>query len=393
MSDILAPRKRNMLSSKIVHITTVHPSTDARIFVKECRSLYHEGYDTVLIARHEGPASVDGLSIRALKPARNRFGRMFWTGLRALCLSLKEKACIYHFHDPEFIPYAILLKLLGKKVIYDVHEDLPRQMMDKLWMPKYVRFLASALAAFTEWFGALFFDAIVAATPHIAQRFPENKTIIVQNFPIIEEFEHTNAMPYSSRPNLIAYIGIFAKKRGIEEMVQAVSIVAQHRDARLVLGGFFSPADLQKKMQDKPGWKQVDERGYLSRQGVLNILNQSKIGLTTLHPTPAYVKSYPVKMFEYMAARLPIIASDFPLWKEIVGDSGCALFVDPTDPRAIAEAIDRLLSHPEEAEAMGRRGRDLVINRYNWRNEEIKLLALYGRLVPVATLKKQTLAL
>ena len=81
-----------------------------------------------------------------------------------------------------------------------------------------------------------------------------------------------------------------------------------------------------------------------------------------------------------MAAGVPVVASDFPLWRRIVGEAGCGLLVDPLDPAAIAGAIRRLLSDPAEAEAMGRRGRAAILDRFAWHTEEAKLLALYSHL-------------
>jgi glycosyltransferase involved in cell wall biosynthesis len=100
-------------------------------------------------------------------------------------------------------------------------------------------------------------------------------------------------------------------------------------------------------------------------------------GLVTLHPTPAYLDSLPVKMFEYMSAGLPVIASDFPLWREIIEGNDCGLCIDPLDPAAIAAAIDALVSNPARAEQMGRNGRAAVEQHFNWANEERKLLQLY----------------
>jgi hypothetical protein len=74
-------------------------------------------------------------------------------------------------------------------------------------------FSLSAVATFVEWLGSLIFDAIVVATPHIALRFPESKTVIVQNFPVIDELESSKAQPYVTRSDLVTYIGIFATKR------------------------------------------------------------------------------------------------------------------------------------------------------------------------------------
>ena len=121
--------------------------------------------------------------------------------------------------------------------------------------------------------------------------------------------------------------------------------------------------------------------GTLDREGVQQLLSSSRAALILDHPTPAYLRSFPVKMFEYMAAGVPIVASDFPLWKEIIGEAGCGLLADPRDPAQIADAIQTLLSDPVAARAMGQRGREAVVERFNWVPEAAALVALYAKLV------------
>jgi glycosyltransferase involved in cell wall biosynthesis len=121
-------------------------------------------------------------------------------------------------------------------------------------------------------------------------------------------------------------------------------------------------------------------------------LLRARIGLILFNPLPNHqdpVRSR--KLFEYMAAGLPVVASDFPRWRELVCRVGCGLVVDPLDPAAIAAAIEHLLRHPGEAEEMGARGRAAVEARFNWRVEASNLLAFYrvltgDRLKPVAAL-------
>jgi glycosyltransferase involved in cell wall biosynthesis len=108
------------------------------------------------------------------------------------------------------------------------------------------------------------------------------------------------------------------------------------------------------------------------------VLRGARVGLLVLHPVEAHLESLPIKLFEYMAAGIPVVASDFPAWRELVGDAG--LLVDPYDVGAIAGAIDTLLDDPQAAEAMGARGRAAVADRYGWEGEAERLLSLYERL-------------
>jgi glycosyltransferase involved in cell wall biosynthesis len=161
-------------------------------------------------------------------------------------------------------------------------------------------------------------------------------------------------------------------------MVDAMGMA--QADARMLLGGSFTPSALELEMQSRPGYDRVEFMGWLGRNDVRDALARARVGLLVLHPEPNYLDSYPVKLFEYMAAGLPVIASDFPFWEQFVKDTGAGLMVDPLEPNAIAEAIDWLLEHPDEAGAMGQRGREAVVGKYSWENEAKKLLNFYAGL-------------
>jgi glycosyltransferase involved in cell wall biosynthesis len=316
-----------------------------------------------------------------LPTPKNRLSRILGSTLRACILATREKADLYHFHDPELIPVGLLLRLLGKRVVYDVHEDLPRQILSKYWIPRILRGVVAKAAALAEWVAAKAMSGIVAATPAIARRFPPHKTVAVQNFPLLSEFALGEGTPYRERPMWVAYVGGITAIRGAVEMVRAMEHLPEDLGARLVLAGTFSPPELVAEVRKLPGWSYVDFLGWQGRDGISRLLRRARVGLVVLHPVTNYLDSYPVKLFEYMAAGIPVVASDFPLWREIVEGEQCGLTVDPLDPKAIAEAVRWLLEHPEEAEEMGKRGRKAVLAKYNWEREAEKLLDLYRRLL------------
>ena len=179
----------------------------------------------------------------------------------------------------------------------------------------------------------------------------------------------------------IAYIGGITTIRGAREMVQAMEIAGRRWGARLLLAGRFVPESLEEELRQLPGWRYVDYVGWLSREEVAEALGRVRAGLVVLHPEPNHVNAQPNKIFEYMAAELPVIASDFPLWRDLIAASGAGLLVDPLDPEAIAGAIGQVIEQPEEAEAMGRHGGKAVRERYNWDREKEKLLVLYEELL------------
>ncbi len=363
----------------IVHLTSVHRSYDTRIFQKECKSLAEAGYKVVLIVSGRDPSSlVSGIQTITVPKQKGRSRRFTVTMKDIFVHALRAKGEAYHFHDPELIPLGVLLRILGKRVVYDVHETVPKQILSKEWIPKPLRFVLARIVGLAETIGATMFDGIVAATPGIATAFPQHKTIIVQNFAKLAEFGNMNSLPYTQRGRLVAYIGGISRVRGVIEMIEAIGHL---EDARLALGGEFDTEQLSLEVRKLHGWHAVDELGWLSRNEVIEVLGISRAGLLTLHPEPNYLDSYPVKLFEYMLAGIPVIASNFPFWKQFVSDIGSGLMVDPLNPQEIADAIDWLLEHPNEAEEMGRRGREAVLDRYTWESQGERLIEFYDSII------------
>jgi glycosyltransferase involved in cell wall biosynthesis len=270
--------------------------------------------------------------------------------------------------------------MLGKKVIYDAHEDVPRDILIKNWIPHYLRRPVSLMAAGVEWFLGRALSGIVAATPIIARRFPQSRTALVQNFADLSEFSATEAALGSSR-QAVAYVGSVTAERCAFEMVEAIARIKRFPDLRLIVAGTIESDSLNAQLTQLEGWARVDYRGFQSRQGVARILSEAKAGLAVFHPVQSYIESQPVKMFEYMAAGLPVIAADFPKFRKIIEGNRCGICVPPRDPAAIATAIEWILDNPEEAHQMGRRGRRLVLDTFNWEGQERSLLQLYRRIL------------
>jgi glycosyltransferase involved in cell wall biosynthesis len=366
------------LMKKILILTTAHPLFDTRIFHKEAKSLVKEGYDVTLVAQHDKEEVVDEIRIVPLSKPKSRLERMTKAVWQAYRIALAENADLYHFHDPELIPVGLLLRIRAKKVIYDVHEDLPRQTMGKHYLPQYLKKFLAWLIEVMENAGSRYFSAICTATPYIRDRFKKvnGKSLDINNYPILTELASFDVQ-WEDRLNKICYIGGIADVRGIVELVDAMEEI----NGELDLAGSFSPALLRSELIGKSGWKKVNELGFVDRDRVKSILATSRAGIVTLHPLINYLDSLPVKMFEYMAAGIPVVASDFPFWREIIEKHNCGICVDSHNPQEIAMAVNRLLTDNELAAAMGENGRRAVEEVYNWHNEEQKLLNLYQELI------------
>lgn len=372
---------------KIAHLTNVHPRGDTRVRVKEVGTLAQAFGDPVALIVQDGmgdSVEEDG-QVRVIDtgpPSGNRLARMTIGVWRMGRATLATRPQVAHFHDPELMMLGFALKCLGYQVVYDAHEDVPRQMLVKFWLPAWVRRPVSWVMALIEWLAGRVFDGIVPAEPEIAKRFPSAKTVLVQNFCIPAEFETEKVIPYQERPPHFAYVGAISLLRGAREMVEALERVHSNDGVRLLLAGVFQPAALQAEIETMPNWVQGEFLGWTDRRQTAELLGNVRAGLATLHPTQKYQDAYPVKMFEYMAAGLPVIASDFPLWRRLMERGGkCGILVNPQDPHAIAQAMQWILEHPAEAEEMGQRGREAAKRYYNWEREADKLIALYQNLL------------
>jgi len=363
-----------------VHMTSAHPAFELRTFLKEARSLARAGWDVSIVVCHSKREVVDGVTVIGVPTARGRLGRIVGTTFRVMREAIATKAPICHFHDPELIPAGFVLKCLGRRIVYDVHEDLPRQILTKNWIHPRFRRLLSMAAELLETVAARCFDRIVAATPEIGRRFPQQKTVVVQNYPFPEELAPEAGAHYRQRPAVVSYIGSVTEQRGALEMVKAIGLVNDRLEAELHIAGRYDPASLTTKLATISGWHKTRALGTISRAEVKTLLGKTRVGLVVFDASPNHVKAQPNKLFEYMTAGIPVIASDFPLWREIVTDNEAGLVVDPKDPKAIADAIQWLLEHEDEAARMGRRGMEVVASTFNWAAEEKKLLAMYAEL-------------
>jgi len=367
--------------AKVVHLTSVHPSWDVRILEKECRTLAREGFRVTLVAPGHGEALVHGVRVRSVPAASRRLERALLTIPRVYRAALAEDADLYHFHDPELIPVGLLLKLQGKRVIYDVHEDVPRDILSKSWLPRRLRPSIAWAVATVEALAARMLDALVLVIPMEHRRFPRRRSVLVRNFPLLEEFLPAGAPPHADRALLAVYVGIIAEPRGALDMVGAMSRLPTTLGARLAIAGPFRPPELEDRLRAQPGSERIDLLGWLSRQQISGLLAGARVGICVLHPIPGFPESYPVKLFEYMAAGLAVIVSDFPVWRDIVLGVRCGLVVNPGSPVELAQALESLLKNPETTQAMGHRGRLAVRERYNWSPEGIRLVDLYRRLL------------
>ena len=354
---------------KVCHMTSAHDWNDDRIFLKECQSLVSAGYDVYLVAegidREEKGVHVIGCGEKPIS-RKERMGR-FSEKVYQKAVSLN--CDVYHFHDPELLGYGLKLKKAGKKVIFDCHEDVPGQILDKEWIPCVLRKIISVAYKMYETYCVRNFDAVVTATPHIAELFlgRTNRVIDINNFPKLEDIEFHDK-DFTEREAIVCYAGGINELRGEKIMLDIMRKI----NGKLIMAGNYNEKGVFRSKGDN-----VEYLGMLDRAGVNKLYGKAVLGLVLLLPNPNYVWSRPIKMYEYMAAGLPFVCSNFPLWREVAEKSGAGICVPIDDKKAICEAVTKLLNNRELAQNMGRCGRRFVMEKCNWGNEEKKLISLY----------------
>jgi glycosyltransferase involved in cell wall biosynthesis len=362
---------------KIVHLTSAHPRNDTRIFSKQCRTLAAQGYEvTLVVADDLGDEYRDGVTIVDVGRLPGRLKRILSTTRRIGDKAIALDADIYQFHDPELLPVGLRLKRLGKKVIFDSHEDVSRQLLGKPYLGPLLGRIVSSTYSIVERYACSRFDGIITATPFIRDNFLKINpvTVDVNNFPMVGELD--SGASWDNKQDEVCYVGGIGSIRGIRELVQAGQFLSS--DARLNLVGTFSESEVEAEVKESPGWRRVNAYGLLDRQGVREVMQRSLAGVVTFLPLPNHLDALPTKMFEYMSSGIPVIASNFPLWREIIEGNHCGICVDPLDPKAIAAAIDYLVTHPQAAKAMGENGHRAVLEKYNWTVQANKLTDFYG---------------
>lgn len=368
------------MSSKVCHISTVHNENDSRILLKECQSLSKAGYDVSLIITSNKEKEIYGTKIIPLSDKGGRLYRVFFKGNEAYKKALEIDADVYHFHDPELISLGKKLKKKGKKVIYDVHEDVPKQIMNKTYLgPVFIRKIVSKIFDINERGSARRFDAVVGASDEVADKFHHRKAISIKNFAIKEVIDE--AIPVgragSEDKLVITYVGGITEIRGIKELIKVINKF--NGKVELWLLGPWETEKLFEECKNLIGYQYCKYFGSLQPKDVYGYIKSADIGMCTLHPVANYKESIPIKVLEYMAAAIPIILSDFEYWKNLFGDVG--IYVDSLNIDDIARGIQVFIDNKDLVKEIGKKNRERFIEAFSWDAEEKKLLNLYKDLL------------
>ncbi len=367
----------------ICFVSTVHDPFDSRVFYKIARTLARGGYAVTLLAPGAPDETIDGVRLKPLPPkppARQAWKR--WYGLlRVWRQARAEDADLYFIYDPEMTLVGLLLKLGGRKVIYDIHEHVPFQILDKDWIPRALRPPVAWLYDHYERLAVRAFDAVLPAFEQIADRFPQarRKMAIIRNVPELALWRPAEpGRPASDGAIIAVYSGAIQPDRCVLECVQAVNRLDPALNVYLWVIGPFRTDAYEAEVRAAAG-ERVRLWGNMRHDEVPALLAQAHIGLMSLRPQRNSSVNWPIKLFEYMAAGLPMIMHENPFWLSLAGES--ALAVNIEDAGSIAAGIAALAVDGARRTAMGARGRERAQQRYNWDGQAAQLLAVVRRLI------------
>lgn len=353
---------------KICHLSTAHQYNDVRVFKKECMSLAQDGHSVSYVVPHDKDEIINGVSIIAIKRDMSKFKRILVQPFRLLMKALKVKASVYHFHDFELWPIAIILRILGYKVIADIHEDVPGQLKQRAWVPERLKLPLSWLAATIENNAARFVSAIVVADNELQKRFYQynNSVSLVRNYPIFVELPE----PKAKDDFIVFSLGGVFDERCANTLLAASNLV---NDVSIELAGGIAST------YEDLSW-QSDNCKYLGRlsfEDSQKLYANSDVLVVMFSDAPNHQDIKSNRLFESMYAGKPVIVSGLPKWIDFINQYQCGVTVPPNSAQDLSMAFNWLKDNPEAAKEMGENGRKAVYQNFSWEIEKNTLLSLY----------------
>lgn len=373
---------------KVFMCSSVHVWSDTRIFFKEVSTLSASDYSIDLYAvsdkknntEIELPENVN-LTIFSLGGKIKRPQR--WKILYKEALA--SNALYYHFHDPELL---FLIPKIKKnkptcKIIYDMHENFPKMLTTKEWIPRFIRIPTSKIAQNLEKKWLPMCDAVVFAESSYKNDYSylNIEQCDLLNYPTKQD----KLTKEKSSSYTFIYVGDLVEDRGLFEMLSLIKSLKLrgHNKVQLKLIG---PMQDQLKVKvtafisENNLFDNVIVYGRLPYSQIWKHYANSNVGLCLLHPIPNYLNSLATKLFEYMAAGLPILATNIPDWVELISSTETGYTTNIDNVMEIANLAEIMMSNEKECEKFARNGRYFHENKFNWQSESEKLINLYDKL-------------
>ncbi len=345
------------MTTRVLVVSSVHPPDDPRIRHKLVESLRRHAEVTLAITT-PGPADHEGFAVRVLSGGRLR------RSLAASRLVLAGGYDVISVHDPELLPAAVVSGMLGRRIVFDLHEDFPAQLAAKRWMPRRLRPLAAWAARGLLRLAEMIIEVTLAEAGY-ARRFRRPHPV----FPNYLADNEIAPVAPADRHGVV-YLGDITTERGLLLAVEALG----HSHARppLTLIGRCSP-ELRTRLEAMGRACGVALRftGFLPPREALELVAAHVVGISPLTDHPNYRHSLPTKLLEYLALGVPVVASDLPGSRQVVADLGGVVWVAPSDAVALGDGIDTVLATPAITDAAVA-GADGVRQRFRWPTDEVR---------------------
>jgi len=358
---------------KVVHLTSVHGRYDQRIFRKECRGLVRSGCDvTMVVADDKADEIVSGVKILSVGAVKGRVARALIVLPRIFCVAKSLNGDVYQVHDPELLVVALGLRVVGKKVIFDMHEDAVVQISIKSYLNSVQRFLFPRIYGFFERFSIRRISGLVTATAGLYEKYGylAKRGAVVQNYVDTTLFPERDV---SFDKAVIFHPGGLSWARGLENMVGLARSLPS--GSEVLLAGRLEDGYLESDVAP------AIYLGMLTESEVQEIYARANIGVILYNDVGQYGGATAVKVYEYMAAGMPVIMPDHGEWPEFNRKVQCGLNVKVNDSGAVAAAITWLVANPDQAKALGRNGRRYVLENYSWTSSLVALLRIYEQVL------------
>ena len=369
---------------KVCHVISGYFRNDARVFERQCKSL-HNSKKEVCILTNDGEKEeiLDGIKIFSCQVffSKRIFVLMFAT-FQFYSKANKIDADAYQIHSPELILLGLILKLKGKKIIYDAHEDLPRHILEKEWLFWLPMFLRKLIAFFVEKyliFALKKYDYVITPHHHVRDLFEKQgiKSSLITNFPIIKTYKKIESKEYLNKDNIICYTGTVYSYSNQEEILEAIY---ELKNVKYKVAGYIEPNHLNS-LSNLNGFDSLEYLGRIPWNSLNDFYEQTSIGLVIydykLNLGNKLGSFGTNKIFEYMEASLPIICTNYVLWENIIKEYDCGIAVNPGNLSEIKNAIKYLIENKDKAFKLGQNGRRAVEEKYNWHLQEKDYLRVF----------------
>lgn len=365
----------------ICMLTSVHSPLDVRIFEKEAKTLASAGYQVSIIGPYEGEDfEREGILIKTVPRAKRQRERLN-TIRQVYARALNTPADCFHFHDPELIPVALLIKHKKKvAVVYDAHEFLEVDVATKAWIPAAFRKPLSKIANRVEIWGSKRVTGIINAYEERTEALSRVNPlcVTVHNYCPSNLFDAISPDPRIPA-NSIAYIGVINRRRGLGTVVRAMRRIHSVRpDVRCYLVGRVEETHALTD-EERSMLGEVEQVGSVPYREALGILSAADVAWLPWTYNTYNALGLPNKLMEYMAAGKPIVASKVGRVASIVERAECGVIVEPEDPGAHADAILFILNNPAAAAEMGVKAKRAFLTTYCWETEGKTLVDFYER--------------